>query len=134
MSKNGSDILDVLNGFDRNEVIDTIQALNNTNSVTYNAQYLKNKMILKDLKKKKESAFAISVSTLSTVLIIVIICLLIFAIRKRFPFKNKNKGNHSTRYKKNEDAFDDILQVSLDPLNSTGTSALTLPDIEEADK
>ena len=55
MNRNGTSFSDVLKGFDRDEVMESLQDLNNSLSVTHYLKYLKNKLILADIKKKKEN-------------------------------------------------------------------------------
>ena len=124
MTRNGTSISDVLKGFDKEEVIESLQDLNNSLSITYNSNYLKNKLILADIKKKRERSYVISVSAISTILFFVVICIFIYALKK-MSFCSKNKTNYfktKARYTRHNPPTE-----SDPPLN---TSAISFPELE----
>lgn len=134
MNRNDTEISDILKGFDKEDVLNTLQELNNTKSVSYNAQYLKNKMTLNEIKKKKENAYSVSLSFVATVLMIVILTLLTCCIRKKMLSNctnAKNKRSYTSKYVKHGH----IELNGPEHTNSTVNSAISFPDeLDDDDK
>jgi len=129
MTRNGSKISDVLKGFNRDKIIDSLQELNTSQSISYNSDYVKNKLILSDIKRNKETSYVIIVSTISTMLFIVVLLIAVYLCKKTSFCAKNGKPYYNTRIKFDKVSHAPIVNNESNP--TLNNSAISFPELEE---
>ena len=134
MKPNGTEISDLLAGFNKNDVIETLQELNDSHSISYSADFVKNKLILNDLKKRKARSYAITVSTFATVLVLVVIVIVLYICKKTVNCSKKNNPYLKTRKFERAKFDNQIVPIVGNETNTIlNNSAISFPDIEDTE-